>query len=213
MKERFEGPGRPHLIECLKRQEFVAGDTSIAEAIAGSAEPLEFQKGDKIIVQDGEDNDIYFLIAGTASIVIKGLDYRVRKPGEPVGEMAAIEPTQRRSADVVARETVVAVKLPNAAFMELGKTFPQIWLPMARVLSRKLFERNDLIQPPNEYPKLFIISSGEALGIAREVQAQLERDVFSTVWPDGVFFAGGYPLEALEKAVAESDFAIAIAQS
>ena len=40
----------------------------------------------------------------------------------------------------------------------------------------------------------------------------LFRSVFSTVWTDGVFFAGGYPLEALEKAVGESDFAVAIAQ-
>ena len=45
-----------------------------------------------------------------------------------------------------------------------------------------------------------------------ELRAQLEHDVFSTVWSDGVFFAGGYPLEALEKAVGESDFAVAIAQ-
>jgi predicted nucleotide-binding protein len=41
----------------------------------------------------------------------------------------------------------------------------------------------------------------------------LEPHVFSTIWSDGVFFAGGYPLEALEKAVSESDFAVAIAQA
>jgi CRP/FNR family transcriptional regulator, cyclic AMP receptor protein len=52
-----------------------------------------------------------------------------------------------------------------------------------------------------------------ALDVAREVQAQLEHDVFSTVWNEGVFFAGGYSLEALEKAVSEADFAIAIAQA
>ena len=39
------------------------------------------------------------------------------------------------------------------------------------------------------------------------------RDVFSTVWDQGVFFAGGYSLEALEKVVSESDFAVAIAQA
>jgi predicted nucleotide-binding protein len=144
--------------------------------------------------------------------VIKGNEYRIRNAGQHVGEMAAIEPAQKRSATVVAHDKVVALKLTNAAFMSLGKTYPQIWLPIARELSRRLYQRNELIAPPNEYPKLFIISSAEALGVAREVQAQLDRDVFSTVWPDGVFFAGGYPLEALEKAVSESDFAVAIAQ-
>jgi predicted nucleotide-binding protein len=70
-----------------------------------------------------------------------------------------------------------------------------------------------MIQPPNEFPKLFIISSSEALPVANELRAQLEHDVFSTVWNNGVFFAGGYALEALEKAVGESDFAVAIAQA
>jgi CRP/FNR family cyclic AMP-dependent transcriptional regulator len=106
----------------------------------------------------------------------------------------------------------VTLKISSADFMSLGRTYPQIWLPIARELSRRLHQRNDLIPPPNEYPKLFVISSTEALDVAREIQAQLEHDVFSTVWNEGVFFAGGYSLEALEKAVTESDFAVAIAQ-
>lgn len=146
------------------------------------------------------------------AIVIKGHEYTTRKAGRHIGEMAAIEPAQKRAATVVAHDTVVALKLNNADFMSIGRAHPQIWLPIARELSRRLHERNDLIAPPNEYPKLFIISSTEALGVAREIQAQLEHDVLSSVWTSGVFFAGGYPLEALEKAVSESDFAIAIAQ-
>lgn len=126
--------------------------------------------------------------------------------------MAAIEPAQKRSADVVAHDTVVVLKPTNAQFMSVGGSFPQIWFPMARELSRRLFQRNELISPPNEYPKLFIISSTEALTVAETIRASLEQDVFSTVWNQGIFFAGGYSLEALEKAVSESDFAIAIAQ-
>jgi CRP/FNR family cyclic AMP-dependent transcriptional regulator len=212
MKERFEGDNRSNLIDALKRQEFVSGDAAIAEAMAEQGQLVEFVKNDKLIVQDGEDNDIYLLLSGLVSIVIKGNEYTTRNAGQHVGEMAAIEPTLKRSADVVATDTVVALKLSSAAFMSLGKTFPQIWLPMARELSRRLYQRNSLIQPPNEFPKLFIISSSEALPVATELRTQLEHHVFSTIWNDGVFFAGGYPLEALEKAVSESDFAVAIAQ-
>ena len=212
MKERFEGDNQANLIDALRRQEFVSGDTAIAEAMADQGKLQEFQKGEKIITEGGEDNDIYLIVAGSVSIVIKGNEYRPRNAGQHVGEMAAIEPSQKRSANVIAQDTVVALKLTNAQFMSLGRTYPQIWLPIARELSRRLYQRNDLIAAPNEYAKLFIISSAEALPIAREVQTQLERDVFSTVWPDGVFFAGGYTLEALEKAVSESDFAVAIAQ-
>ena len=212
MKERFENDGHRHLVEALKRQEFVAGDASLADVLIKHGELVEYQKGDKIITEGAEDNDIYLLLAGSVAVVVKGNEINTRKAGQHVGEMAAIEPAQKRSATISAHDTVVALKLTSADFNSIGEEYPKIWLPIARELSRRLFQRNDLIPPPNEYPKLFIISSTEALDVAREVQAQLEHDVFSTVWSQGVFFAGGYPLEALEKAVSESDFAVAIAQ-
>jgi CRP/FNR family transcriptional regulator, cyclic AMP receptor protein len=212
VKERFEKEGHQNLIDALKRQEFVGGNAKLADALIKHGELLEYKKGDKLIMEGGEDNDIYLLLAGSVAVVVKGNEINTRKAGQHVGEMAAIEPSLKRSATIVAHDTVVALKLTSADFNSIGEDFPQIWLPIARELSRRLNQRNDLIPMPNEYPKLFIISSTEALNVAREVQAQLERDVFSTVWNEGVFFAGGYSLEALEKAVSESDFAVGIAQ-
>src|SRR5271170_8120363 len=104
MKERFEGDNRFNLIDALKRQEFVGGDGAIAEQMAAKGELVEFQKRDRLIVQDAEDSDIYLLLAGSVSIVIKGIEYRSRFAGEHVGEMAAIEPTLKRSAMVVAND-------------------------------------------------------------------------------------------------------------
>ncbi|MCM0751645.1 hypothetical protein DEA98_10730 [Brucella pseudogrignonensis] len=49
------------------------------------------------------------------------------------------------------------------------------------------------------------------MDVAHEIQAGLQHDVMATVWPNGVFWAGGYPLESLETAVAESDFGVAVA--
>lgn len=213
MKERFEGDGHQNLIDALKRQEFVAGDIDLANTFVKYGQLLEFHKGDIIITEGGEDNDIYLLVAGSVAILVKGNEVASRKAGQHVGEMAAIEPAQKRSATVIAHDTVVALKLNSAGFMSIGRDNPQIWLPIARELSRRLYQRNDLILLSNEYPKLFIISSTEALAVAREIQAQLERDVFSTIWNEGLFFAGGYSLETLEKAVSESDFAVAIAQA
>jgi CRP/FNR family transcriptional regulator, cyclic AMP receptor protein len=213
MKERFEGDGRANLLDALRRQEFVNGSPDLANAVAERGDLIEFAKGDKLILEEGEDSDVFLIVAGSVAIVVKGNELATRKAGQHVGEMAVIEPAQKRAATVVAQETVVALKLSSAKFHALGDEFPQIWLPIARELSRRLYERNKLIPPPNEYPKLFIISSTEALEVARETQAQLAHDVFSTVWNEGVFFAGGYPLEALEKAVIESDFAVAIAQA
>jgi CRP/FNR family transcriptional regulator, cyclic AMP receptor protein len=211
MKERFQGENQPQLIAALKRQEFACGNSEIVEALVERGVLVEFQPNENIVVQHGTDNDVYFLIAGVVGIVVNGAQIAIRTAGQHVGEMSAIEPSFPRSATLLALEKVLALKLTGAQFMEVGKRFPQAWLPLAQELARRLYQRNLTIWVPNEAPKLFIISSSEAKSIAYAVRAGLEHDVFSTVWDDGVFFAGGYPLEALEVQVAGADFALAIA--
>ncbi len=212
MKERFEGAGRPNLIDALRRQELIGGDNALAEEFVAAGTLEEYQKGDKIITEGEADNDLYLVIAGSVAVVAKGNNIAMRKAGQTIGEMAAVEPAQPRSASNLAFETVVALKVPNDAFNRIAMAHPAVWKPLARELARRLFERNKLLSVPNDSPRLFIISSVEALEVASELQRGLDRDVLSTVWTDGVFFAGGYSLEALEKAVGDSDFAVAIAQ-
>ncbi len=211
MKERFEGENRTALIGSLKRQ-FDSGDANVAEAIASSGELVEFKAGDVLISEGGEDNHVFFLVSGNVSVVVKGQEVRQLKTGDHVGEMAAIEPSQRRSASVIAVDTVVAVKMTGSSFSALADSFPPlIWRSVAQELSRRLFDRNKHMPTPNEKPRMFIMSSVEGLGVANEIQAGLQHDVLATVWPNGVFWAGGYPLESLETAVAESDFGVAVA--
>jgi|SRR5579862_8084858 len=212
MKERFEGQNRPQLIAALRRQEFSGRDEAVAEALATTGALIDIVPGTDFITQDGHDTDIYLLLAGVVAIIVNGAQIATRKAGSHVGEMAAIEPSLRRSATVHVLEHVVALKLTSADFMQVGKTYPKIWLPIAQELARRLYQRNTSIFVPNPAPKLFIMSSSEAKKIADALRAGLEKDVFSKVWDDGVFFAGGYPLEALEQQVIESDFAVAIAE-
>jgi CRP/FNR family transcriptional regulator, cyclic AMP receptor protein len=212
MKERFENDGRSLLIEALKKQELVGGNEATAVALIEAGELVEFKPGEDLIVRGGQDNDAYFLVAGSVAILVKGTQVASRKAGTTVGEMAAIEPAQLRAATVSAEDLTVALKVSSPQLLRVGESHPQIWRPIARELSRRLYQRNELMAEPNEQPRLFIISSVEALTIAREIASGLQHDVLSTVWTDGVFFAGGYPLEALEAAVENSDFAVAIAQ-
>ncbi|PDS57286.1 cyclic nucleotide-binding protein [Rhizobium anhuiense] len=211
MKERFEGENRAALISNLKRQ-FDSGDIDVAEAIASGGELLEFKAGDVLITEGGEDNDVFFLVSGQVSVVVKGQEVRHLKSGDHVGEMAAIEPSQRRAASVIAVETVVAVKMAGSGFTRLADRFPPlIWRSVAQELSRRLYDRNRRMTTPNDKPRMFIMSSVEGLPVANEIQAGLQHDVLATVWPNGVFWAGGYPLESLETAVADSDFGVAVA--
>src|SRR5262245_58569477 len=121
MKERFENDGRPQLVDALKRQEIVAGNVRLAEAIINRGELIEYKKGDKLISEGGEDNDIYLLLTGSVAVVIKGNEINSRNAGQHVGEMAAIEPSQKRSASIVAHDTVVALKLKAVDFHALGE--------------------------------------------------------------------------------------------
>jgi predicted nucleotide-binding protein len=213
MKERFEGANRPQLVTALARQELANGDTKIAEAFCTRGELVELQNGEKLIEQGGSDNDVYFLIAGTTSILVNGAQIASRKAGQHVGEMAAIEPSLPRSATVLALETCVALKVASGNFVAVCDQFPQIGLRLAQELSRRLMQRNRTISQANTAPRLFIISSSEAKPIAHALRDGLESDVFIKVWDEGVFFAGGYPLEALEAEVGQADFAVAIAEA
>jgi len=213
MKERFEGEtGRRLLIEALKTQKMVIGNTALAEDLSGLVEVMEVKAGETIIHQGAFDNLIFFILVGSFSIVVHGQTVAKRFPNDHVGEMATIEPSQARAATVIANEDSVVCKITEPHLADLGQRYGDIWHNFSRELARRLAQRNALVRPVREKIRVFIISSTEALSIAREVQSNFERDnIFVEVWIDGVFKASCYPLEDFERKVADSDFAIAIA--
>lgn len=214
MKEKFKGPnGRQLLIEGLLEQKFVEGNTGLAKALADHVELQDFPKGSTLIEQNNNDDDIFILLAGKVDILINGKHVATRHAGTTVGEMAAVNPLQRRSATVVASDEVLAGKLSEAKLGAIADRHPRIWRFFAKDLARKLLERNKLINERRDKIEIFIISSVEALPIARAIQTSLEHDPFNViVWTDGVFRAGKYTLESLERALDTADFAVAIAQ-
>jgi CRP/FNR family transcriptional regulator, cyclic AMP receptor protein len=214
VKERFEGiAGRRLLIDALKTQKMIAGNAALAEELVGLVEVIEVQAGETIIRQGASDNDIFFILTGSFSIVVNGKVVAKRNAHDHVGEMAAIEPSQARTATVVADEDSVICKLSEAQLADVGQRYGDIWRFFAKELVRRLAQRNAFINPTREKIRVFIISSTEALHIAREIQSQFEHDNFSVeLWTDGVFRASNYAIESLEQAVGDSDFAIAIAQ-
>ena len=214
MKERFEGAaGRRLLIDALKTQKMVAGNSGLAEELASLVEVVEIKAGEKIIHQGTSDNDIFFILTGSFNIVVNGKVVAKRVANDHVGEMGAIEPAQARTATVVADEDSVVCKLSEPQLSDLGQRHADIWRYFAKELVRRLAQRNAFVNPTRENIRVFIMSSTEALDIAREVQSNFAHDKFSVVvWTDGVFTASTYAIESLEKAVDDSDFAIAIAR-
>jgi predicted nucleotide-binding protein len=213
LKDRFKDKNA--LINALLPQKLVEHDAQMAEDIAEQGELVQFANGDTIIEQGGYDQDVFFIIAGEVSLLVHGNQFPyTRTAGISIGEMSALDPTQPRSATVKALTDTVTLKLTATAFNELANKYPKIHRLLAVDLSQRLNQRNELIEKQSEKPKLFIISTVESLNIARDIKSQLDYDEFDvTIWNEtSVFNGGDYTLEALERAVQESDFGLAILQ-
>lgn len=211
--DRFVGDGGwTNLVEMFLAQALVGGDRSLAAELAERAEILAVMGGGTLITQDDMDDDMFFVIAGSFGILVNGQKVATRGRGEHVGEMVLVEPAQPRSASVVADENAIVAKLLSRDMIDIATRYPDIYRRIAISLSRRLRERNRLVGQHRERIKVFVISSVEALPIARVVQNSFEHDPFLTVlWTDGVFRATSYTLDVLEKAVDDCDFAIAVA--
>jgi predicted nucleotide-binding protein len=201
-------------IEALSEQLCIGGSLDLAKTIDARGELLAFPEGAVIIEQGASTNDIFFILAGHCDILVKGRVIAKRGPRTQIGEMAAIQPTQLRSASCVAAEPMVALRLSEADFSEIANNHSQMYRAIARELARRLLERNSTIGAYREKIRLFIICSVEALPVARAIQNAFEHDPFTTVvWTDGVFRIASYPLQDLETQIDDSDFAVAIAHA
>lgn len=213
MNNRFAGDtGRRLRIEAFKDQKLVGGNGELAETLADMCELIEVPIGTTIIAQDDYTNDIFFILSGSFTIVVNGRQVATRSTGDHVGEMGAIEPTQKRSATVTAAEESLVAKISEAQFDQLGTTYPGLYKHIAKELARRLLQRNALVRPTHDRIRIFIICSVEALPVARLIHNGLQHDPFDVIiWSEGVFKVTNYTLETLEDQVDQADFAIAIA--
>jgi CRP/FNR family cyclic AMP-dependent transcriptional regulator len=212
--ERFEGTkGRRLLLEVMREQKMVAGNAALARKLADQGKLLAVPSGKVVIEQGGADSKIYLVLAGSFDIVANGTLIAKRYPSDHIGEMAAIQPTQRRSATVIANQHSVLLEITEPQLVTLGTAHPDIYRQLAKELAKRLLERNNHLTAKRDKIRIFVMSSSEALEVARAVETALHYDPFDVcVWSAGVFRASHYPIDSLERELDRSDFAIAIAQ-
>jgi len=212
MTDRFKGDrGHALLVEELHRQSLVAGTPELPNQLANVGSLEDVHRGQTIIEQGNDDTDVFLILVGSFGVFVNGKRVATRRAGDHVGEMGAVS-VQRRSATVTADEDGVVFRVAEPALTEIANSFPVVWRRIAQELSRRLEQRNALIRPPNEKIRVFVISSAEALPIARELESAFAHDPFLTiVWANGVFRVTNYTLENLERELDQSDFAVAIA--
>ena len=211
MIARFDGEkGRKNLIDALMQQEVVANDRAFAERLASSGAIIEFAAGDTIMEQRGDDNDVYFILNGEADVFVNNRQVAIRKSGNVVGEMVAINPSARRSATLKARCPLVAWKVSAEGLLTAAEGANDFWKGLARMTGERLREREKFHRPANEVPIMFLGCSVEGLELAKALESSFKHsDVVVRAWYNGgVFTASGYTMDDLMKQVNQCDFAM-----
>jgi CRP/FNR family cyclic AMP-dependent transcriptional regulator len=212
LRDRFLGPqGQRRLIDELKRQTLVQGDEDAATRLAAAATILEFASGEDLIVQDGVDRHIDFLLVGEVDVLVHGNLVIRRGAGTQVGEMAVADNSARRSATVRARTLTVVARVDEPAFVAIASTKPELWRAMARELAQRLRQRGALVPRRRLKPFVFIGCAVESNDIAEVVQAGLQHeDCEVEVWHDDTFRPSHYTLEDLIPKVSDADLVILV---
>lgn len=215
MRRFVDGPaGRRRLVNALQEQATVAHDLTIAARMADVVQLQHFASGTNLVHQDGTDTDILLILAGSVAIKVNGDEVAVRHAGQHVGEMAMIDPAQRRSATILARGETVVARVTEDDFVRVAEDFPILWRRLAVELGARLRERGRLVRPRHDRPQVFIGSTDAGLSLARELEAELRVDAWDIrVWPDGAHGIGKTSSESLMAQLGQLDFGVLVVAS
>lgn len=139
MIEQFQAKeGRPMLMDALRRQFLVDGNSAIAERIASDVMLREYSENQVLFNQGERGSELYLILAGKVSIRIDGEQVAIVNAGTHVGEIGMLEPFKGRSAAVVAIGTVVTAVVTQRRFFEMSKAHPELWQRLALELAHRL---------------------------------------------------------------------------
>lgn len=119
--------------------------------LAMTSRPLVCPAGETLFEEGEEDTDAFVLVAGAAEAVKtlaggRRVELGRFGPGDVVGEFAMLAGVPR-SASVVVRQDLTALRVSREAFEELVRAWPEVALRFMRMLVlRQLETRNMLLQ-------------------------------------------------------------------
>lgn len=109
--------------------------------IAALLEEETFEKGQYIVNEGDLGKEMYMIVKGEVEVVAGGNVVAVMKEGAGFGEMALID-SQPRSADIIAKNDVLVLKMESDDFLEILKQRDEVALGVIRVLTGRIRELN-----------------------------------------------------------------------
>lgn len=200
------------ITRALGQQNTICSD-GVARSIAEVGQLGEFDAGEVIARQGQVGGQLFYILSGSVRVVVNSHQYKVRCRGDMIGEMAAIEPGERRSADLLANEDNTVLWVVQASdFLAKAGEHGEIWECVARELAGRLRQRDEFFMPPNTKPTIFIASSSEGKAVLEKAVAFLTRPEWEVrPWNQpGIFKPTLGTLEELERQAREVDFAVIV---
>lgn len=109
--------------------------------IAALLEEETYEKGQYIVNEGDLGKELFMIVKGEVEVVAGGNVVAVMKEGAGFGEMALID-SQPRSADIIARNDVLVLKMESDDFLEILKQRDEVALGVIRVLTGRIRELN-----------------------------------------------------------------------
>ena len=100
-----------------------------------------------VLVQPGEEGaGLFIILDGTANVELPGGAAFVCGPGEFIGELSLLVDGLVHTGRVRAGTAIRCLALGRDDFERLLATYPQMAVPMLRVLARRLADTDDLLK-------------------------------------------------------------------
>ncbi len=114
------------------------------DAFFALLDPEEFSKGDLIVRQDDAGDCMYILVSGHAKVLHHkeghNIDLAILTPGSFFGEISLVD-SGPRSADVIATEHCILMKITQAALAALAGVYPSAAFKFLIAIGRLMVER------------------------------------------------------------------------
>ena len=146
MLERYQGKeGRAALLNALRSQFLVEGNSDIANMMASASQIKEFTPGAVLFTEGERGGDLFFIISGQVSVRKREQEIATCSAAMHIGEIGLLEPFKGRSASVVAIDTVVVAQISQQKFTDIAELHPELWRRMALELAHRLVKSQDAV--------------------------------------------------------------------
>jgi CRP-like cAMP-binding protein len=148
-ERRQQSDAYKRLIEQLKAQWVVQNDERLARRIADECVVKTIKKGEELINQGDGTDSVFFIVKGTVDVFIDDRKIGIRTAKQTIGEMAAIDPTTKRCATIIAAEEIQVAELSEQALSRVASEYPELWRNFAREIADRLRELPPALSPKN----------------------------------------------------------------